>query len=327
MDVVVSGLRQFLSVTDISNGWQGRAMYIARVLFCVFCLFLLGRLTNQERGSFVEEINIQLPIETFRQQQTASLSIYLVKDGNPHSFMIICPGGSYERISFEKEGLEVVGWLQQQKISSAILSYSVGDNILHAMQPLVELQKAILYVRQKASTDWANFVLPNKIGVIGFSAGGHLAATGSTLWNHTELLRFHKELSAEQMNLLRPDTTVLSYPVITLVDAQFRHNRTYFSLFKHQLSNVKMIEQLSPERQVDSTTSPMFVWHTSTDEKVPVENSVLLALSLQQNKVKYSLHVFSEGLHGLGLSNNASLLASSWSYLCLEWLFLQGFTK
>lgn len=215
---------------------------------------------------------------------------YLHADSSDHlnslfPALILCPGGAYQKYGV-CEGLPVVRAAFRAGFSVFLLSYAIGE-FARNLLPLRQLSKTVATVRrnhQKFGID------PHKIAVMGFSAGGHLAATLGTLWNHPILSQDGKEN--------RPDILCLSYPIISLL--QHPHLATNQAILAGK-GGMEYAELLSAERRVSSDTPPTFLWHTMDDSTVSVEHSIIFAQSLEREKVPFQLKLFPHGVHGCGL--------------------------
>ncbi|MNO91620.1 Acetylxylan esterase precursor [compost metagenome] len=232
-----------------------------------------------------------------------------ILDGSK-SAMIICPGGGYQHLA-EHEGEPVARWLNDHGISAFVLKYRIAPH--HAPAPQMDGSQAVRYVRAHAEEYGID---PRRIGILGFSAGGHLAAMTGTTFDAGNPLSDHY---IERVSS-RPDIMVLCYPVITM--KHFGHSGSREQLLGHS-PNEQMVNQYSAEANVSSDTPPAFIWHTANDSSVPVENSLQFALSLGRNTIPYELHVFPEGKHGLGLATELAEV-SEWTNLCIRWLKHQG---
>jgi len=237
---------------------------------------------------------------------------YLVPGDGPSACVVVCPGGGYGGRAAH-EGEPVARWLNTLGISAGVLDYRVKP-YQHPI-PLGDAQRAIRFVRAKA-TEWR--IDPKRVGILGFSAGGHLAASASTIFDAGN----PDATDPIDRPSCRPDATVLCYPVITF--GEFRHHGSMVNLLGKD-PDPKLRESLSLETRVTPRTPPTFLWHTSDDPGVPVENSLLYAMALRKNKVPFALHVFPHGPHGIGLAANVPE-ARQWPALCAEWLKGLGFT-
>ena len=243
---------------------------------------------------------------------------YLAAGDGPLACVIVCPGGGYGGRAGH-EGEPIARWLNSVGVSSFVLDYRVKP-YRHPI-PLGDAQRSIRMVRAKAA-EWR--IDPKRIGILGFSAGGHLAASATTIFDDG------KPDAADPIDRVscRPDAAILCYPVISF--GEFRHHGSMINLLGPN-PDPKLQQELSLETRVTAQTPPTFLWHTSDDGGVPVENSLLFAMALHKNKVPFALHVFPRGPHGIGLADgdrgkNAPD-ARQWTAICAEWLKNLGFAK
>jgi len=237
-----------------------------------------------------------------------------VASKNPtRSAIIICPGGGY-RMRAWHEGEPVARWLNTLGITAFVLHYRVTP--AKHPEPLADAQRAIRYVRHHADK-WE--LDREKIGILGFSAGGHLAASLSNLPNYPA----YQKIDAIDEMPSRPDIAILCYPVITMLE--HTHAGSLACLLGEQ-PDQKTRELLSLDSHVSKHTPPTFLWHTADDQSVPVINSLMYANGLSAARVPYELHVFQHGLHGLGLAEEEPDVAR-WTSLCANWLHRQGYGK
>lgn len=246
------------------------------------------------------------------KEDTPSIMPYVINDGIKHGAIVICPGGGYVRRAFH-EGEPVAFWLNSIGISAFVLNYRVAPFYRHPY-PFMDVQRAIRYVRYHA-IDWN--IAPDHIGIMGFSAGGHLA---STLGTHFDYGCSDAEDPIDRISC-RPDAMVLCYPVITF--GEYSHNGSMVNLLGDNPSD-DMIRFLSNELHVSPDTPPTFLWHTADDQAVPVQNSLLFAEALKRCGVPFELHVYPHGRHGLGLASEEPSVGT-WTELCARWLKEQGF--
>ncbi|MBZ5728151.1 MAG: alpha/beta hydrolase [Acidobacteriia bacterium] len=230
--------------------------------------------------------------------------------------VIVCPGGSYGRLSMDKEGHDVARWLNSLGVAAFVLKYRLGPRYHHPVE-WHDAQRAIRLVRTRA----AEFgVLPGRIGIMGFSAGGHLASTAATHFDAGDAA------AADPIDRAgsRPDFLVLCYPVISLAPP-CAHQGSRRNLLGDD-PDAKLVENLSNELQVTAQTPPTFLFHTGNDSTVPVENSVLFYLALRKAGVAAELHVYERGPHGVGLAQTDPALwaLSSWPARLADWLRLRG---
>ena len=227
--------------------------------------------------------------------------------------VIVAPGGSYQFLASNHEGRQVANWLNALGITAFVLKYRVGPKYHHPIE-LGDAQRAIRIVRARA----AEFgVAPDRIGIMGFSAGGHLASTAATHFDagHSE--------GADQIDRVgcRPDFAILAYPVISM-SAPYSHQTSAKNLLGEN-ADAKLREDLSTELHVTSQTPPTFLFSTSTDIVVPPENSVAFYLALRKAGVPAEVHIFEKGPHGVGLDLDDPL-AGEWPTLLKNWLRSRG---
>jgi len=224
--------------------------------------------------------------------------------------VIICPGGGYGRLAIDHEGYQVAAWFNSFGISAFVLKYRLpSDEIMKdkSIGPLQDVQEAIRVVRRNAM-EWN--IDPEKIGIMGFSAGGHLASTASTHYND-KVYHVKDTISA------RPDFSILIYPVISM-DTIISHRGSRDNLLGKNPTK-EMVTRFSNELQVDRNTPPAFLVHATDDGTVPVQNSFNYLLALKKNKVTGELHIYEKGGHGFGLAANKGT-TSAWPDACRNWL-------
>lgn len=222
--------------------------------------------------------------------------------------IIICPGGGYVRLAITSEGDYVAKWFAERGVSAFILKYRLPDNSTmnrKEIVPLSDAQQAINYLRSNSEKLKIN---PNRIGIMGFSAGGHLAATAS--------VHFSDSFIRERDQSLRPDFSVLIYPVITMQN-DFTHQGSKKALIGEN-ANDSLVNYFSNELNVTGKTPPTFIMHATDDKAVPVENSLKYYDALRRSNVNASLHIFQSGGHGFTMKNK--LLDEQWFYLLEKWL-------
>jgi len=202
--------------------------------------------------------------------------------------VVICPGGGYA-VTCEREAECIAMQYLAKGIQAFILWYSVKPALFP--MALLELASSVKLVREHA-TEWN--IDPNKIAVMGFSAGGHLAASLSTLWNKG----FVAETLETTDDMIQPNGSILCYPVIS--SGEYGHQGSFNNLFEHR--SPEEDELVSLEKQVDDKTPPTFIWSTWTDPVVPIENSLLYAMALKKHNVSCELHIYKEGEHGLSIA-------------------------
>jgi len=235
---------------------------------------------------------------------------------NGTTSVIVAPGGGYANLSMDKEGRQVASWFNAMGVTAFVLKYRLGPRYHHPIE-LGDAQRAIRLVRFRA----AQFgVAPDRIGMMGFSAGGHLASSAST---HADAGKADAADPIDRASS-RPDFTVLAYPVISMVEA-FTHKGSRENLLGVD-PDPELARSLSSETQVTASTPPAFLFHTNADTSVPAENAVAYFLALRKAGVTAELHVFRNGPHGVGLAQEDPALAE-WPRLLANWLRASGFLK
>jgi acetyl esterase/lipase len=228
--------------------------------------------------------------------------------------VIVAPGGGYSHLSMNNEGRAPANYLNALGIAAFVLRYRLGPRYHHPIQ-LGDAQRAIRLVRSRAS-EW--HLAADRIGVMGFSAGGHLASLVST---HFDAGDASATDTVDRLSS-RPDFAVLAYPVISFVET-WTHQGSKTSLLGDH-PDPALARSLSSDGQVTAQTPPTFIFHTNADATVPVENSVHYFLALRAAGVPAELHVFKDGRHGVGLGMQDRALAE-WPTLLANWLRAAGF--
>src|SRR6202140_5039955 len=238
---------------------------------------------------------------------------------NPRSSgtaVIVAPGGGYVLLAINHEGRQVANWLNSLGVTAFVLKYRLGPKYHHPIE-LGDAQRAIRLVRSRAK----EFGLrPNRVGMMGFSAGGHLASTAATHFDAGD------PAAADPVDRMscRPDFLVLGYPVISFT-TPYTHQGSLHNLLGDN-PDPKLMQSLSNELQVTAQTPPTFLFHTTEDKTVPVENSVLFYLALRKAGVPAELHVFEKGPHGFGLNYKDPVLAM-WPPLLANWFRERGLIR
>ena len=227
--------------------------------------------------------------------------------------VIVCPGGGYVNLSMDKEGDQIARWLNSIGVTSFVLKYRLGPKYRHPIE-LGDAQRAIRTVRQKAAE---YRVMPDRIGIMGFSAGGHLASTAGT---HFDAVNANPSDPIDRVGS-RPDFLVLIYPVISFT-TPYVHRGSLRALLGDG-ADPKLVESLSNELQVTAQTPPTFLFHTNGDTGVPPENSVLFYMALRKAGVPAEMHIYERGPHGVGLAQTDEAL-STWPSRLADWLRIRG---
>lgn len=239
-----------------------------------------------------------------------SLTIYPI--GGPqkvNTAVVVFPGGGYVNLALDHEGTQIAAWLNSYGITAFVLRYRLGPRYHHPVE-LGDAQRAIRWVRGH-SADYGYD--PHRIGIWGFSAGGHLASTAST---HFDSGNPSSSDTVEQQSS-RPDFSILAYPVITMQEPYVHAGSRRALLGENPGPELEKL--LSNELQVTKNTPPTFLFHTSDDNVVPVQNSILYYLALRAAGVPAEMHIYQSGHHGVGLARDIPEL-SSWPDLLAAWL-------
>lgn len=231
-------------------------------------------------------------------------------DKNSGVAVIICPGGSYAALAGDHEGKNIALWLNSLGITGIVLEYRMKEDHCAHPAPLHDAQRALRTVRFHAK-EWN--LNPNQIGLMGFSAGGHLASTTATQFdsgNPTATDPIDRRGS-------RPDFLILCYPVISF-SAPFAHEGSRWNLLGDTPSKELCVE-LSGEQQVTADTPPTFLFHTDEDSGVVAEHSVEFYLALRKANVPAELHIYRQGAHGVGLAHE-TIGTQEWPNACANWM-------
>jgi acetyl esterase/lipase len=248
------------------------------------------------------------------ERDKPSLTIYLPPaDKATGTAVVVCPGGGYGALAVGHEGKDPAEWLNRHGIAAFVLRYRLGPRYRHPA-PLQDAQRALRIVRSRAK-EWG--VDPGRIGIWGFSAGGHLASTAAT---HFDEGKPDADDPIERVSS-RPDFAILCYPVITL-RPPFAHMGSRRNLLGDKPDEA-LVDSLCNETQVTSKTPPTFLFHTNADTAVPPENSILFYSALRKAKVPAELHIYQEGVHGVGLAVGRGATAA-WPEQLAGWLKTRG---
>jgi acetyl esterase/lipase len=228
--------------------------------------------------------------------------------------VMICPGGGYGHLSMDREGQQSADWLNSIGVAAFILKYRHRGVGYGHPAPLQDAQRAIRIVRSRAK-EWD--IDPERIGILGFSAGGHLASSAGT---HFQNNYYDAKETMDKISC-RPDFMILIYPVITLDDS-FTHSGSKRNLLGEN-PDPELVENLSNEKQVTSETPPTFLVHTNQDTVVPAENSIYFYLALRKSGVPAEVHIYLKGPHGSAIEKKFGIV-STWSERCTDWMKVQG---
>jgi acetyl esterase/lipase len=256
-----------------------------------------------------------------------SLTVFLApKDRASGAAVVICPGGGYGFLASDHEGKQVAEFVNGLGVHAFVLKYRIVTKDRPGPlgnAPLLDVQRAIRFVRAKAADHGID---PKKVGVCGFSAGGHLASTAATHFDDGA------KDAADPIDRVscRPDFCVLGYPVISMQDG-VTHGGSRRNLLGAK-PDPKLVEEFSNEKQVTAKTPPTFLFQTDEDTAVPAENAVRFYLALRKARVPAELHVFEKGRHGVGLGRDpkwtgGSTYTEGWPELLAAWLRLHGVAR
>lgn len=243
-----------------------------------------------------------------------TLSVFLPAKPNGAA-VVICPGGSYKNLYVVGEGIRIAKWFNSIGVTAFILKYRLPSYQImkdKTIGPLQDAQESIRYIRRNAAKWGLN---PQKVGVIGFSAGGHLASTLSTHFNDIVY-------QAEDSISARPDFSILVYPVISMDDA-ITHKMSKSNLLGNSPSP-ELIEKYSNDKQITANTPPTFIIHAMDDKSVVVENGINYFLSLKKNNVPCEAHFYITGKHGFGMGR-AGTTSFNWTKQLEDWLRINNY--
>jgi len=242
-----------------------------------------------------------------------TITVYRASRAPTGTGVIVAPGGGYQNLAMDHEGRQVASWFNAMGVTAFVLKYRLGPRYHHPVE-LGDAQRAIRTVRARAEEFG---VQPDRIGMMGFSAGGHLTATAGT---HFDAGRTDAADPIDRVSS-RPDFLILGYPVISF-DPAIRHAGSLRNLLG-DTPDPKLVEDLSNELRVTPQTPPTFLFHTTADAGVPVENSVRFYVALVKAKVPAEMHIFENGPHGVGLALGDPAL-SAWPTLLANWMRGRG---
>lgn len=250
--------------------------------------------------------------QVFFEVSQPTLIVYLPEKAlDNNTAIIICPGGGYESLVMQREGIDIAKRLNQLGIAAFILKYRLpSDRIMKdkSIGPIQDLQRAIQIVREEAS-EWK--IDPERVGVMGFSAGGHLASTAVTHWEK-DYIENPKDTN------LRPDFAILVYPVISL-EEELAHKGSKDALMGKK-PNKAAVQLFSTNLQVTHQTPPAFLIHAGDDRAVSVDNSMLFYQALLEKGIPAGIHLFPKGGHGFSFEP----AHANWFHYCTDWLRENG---
>ena len=276
-------------------------------------LWPAGKVPNYQKTDEKEQSEVN-EILRISKVQEPDIKVFLpTKRIATGQAVVICPGGGYAILAYDLEGTEVAKWLNSKGVAAIVLKYRLPNsksNVVPHLTPLMDAKRAIRLVRHHAK-EWN--INSNKVGVMGFSAGGHLASTLGTHFDNGD-----KDAKDEVDRLSsRPDFMVLMYPVITMKET-YMHAGSRNNLIGEKPS-AELANLYSNDLQVTPNTPPTFIVHATDDGAVPVENSLSFYKALVNNKVLAEMHIYPYGGHGFGLATGKGYL-ETWTDRCIDWL-------
>ncbi|WP_298493833.1 alpha/beta hydrolase [uncultured Algibacter sp.] len=303
-----------------------KALLYIKLLLCCFILFNSTKGYNQELKLWEYAIPGEIKSKDYKEvlqiengtvlraKQVTNPTLTIFKPQLPNgTAILIIPGGGYHHVTINKEGAKVAEWLNTLGITAFVLKYRLPSDVImkdKSIGPLQDAQKAIRYIKHNSE---AFQLKTDKIGVLGFSAGGHLAAMVSTQFNK----KVYKETDSISA---KPDFSILIYPVISMKDS-LTHQGSKRNLLGETPSKEK-VEIFSNETQVTALTPKTFLVHATDDKSVSVENSIRYYLALKKHNVSAEMHIYENGGHGFGLGiKNTSQF---WVNDCTHWLKFNG---
>ncbi len=304
------------------------SVFIRSTLFILFLvLFAVNLMANpftltlwpageQPNYQVTDEVEIHDSTDVVRisHVQTPDITVYLPSKKNATGqAVVICPGGGYSILAYDWEGTDIAKWLNANGIAAIVLKYRLPgskSNVVRHQSPLLDAQRAIRLTRFHAK-QWN--VDPNRIGIMGFSAGGHLASTLSVHYDHGDT----QHTDPVEQQSCRPDFSLLIYPVISS-NPEFSHKGSFKNLIGNDTTD-PLYHYFSSELHVSETTPPAILIHSTDDQAVPAENSIVYFKALKEKGVSAELHIYPYGGHGYSLAIGKGYL-STWPDRCIEWL-------
>ncbi|MBN2613626.1 MAG: alpha/beta hydrolase [Bacteroidales bacterium] len=297
---------------------------IAGLLVFIFLLIMVeaqnftiplweGDIPNLREADEIENADTT-DIVRISKVQRPTISVFLPSKKNTNGqAVVICPGGGYVRLAYDWEGTDIAKWLNSKGIAAIVLKYRLpgtASSTVGHRSPLLDAQRAMRMVRLHAA-EWN--IDSRKIGIMGFSAGGHLASTLGTHFDEG----ISESADAVDRTSCRPDFMILMYPVISM-DSVITHKGSMYSLLGKNPGD-ELINLYSNELQVTENTPPVFIVHSIDDKAVPVENSLRFMKSLKEKGISCEMHLYPTGGHGYSLALGDHHL-STWPDRCIDWL-------
>ena len=276
-------------------------------------LWSAGKVPNYQKTNEVEKSD-STDIVRISKVQNPEIAVFIPsKKSATGQAVVICPGGGYAILAYNWEGTDVAKWLNSKGITAIVLKYRLPNsksNIVPNESPLLDAQRAIRTVR--ANADKWN-IKKDRVGIMGFSAGGHLASTAGTHFDKGNA----NATDAIDRESSRPDFMILMYPVISM-SKPIMHTGSRNNLIGEK-PDAQMANFYSGELNVTTETPPTFLAHATDDKGVPVENSILFYQALKEKNVPAEMHLYPKGGHGFGLALRIPE-TESWTDRCIDWL-------
>ena len=245
------------------------------------------------------------------KQRRPELRVFYPKTANTGTCMLICPGGSYHHLALKSEGKEVAEWFANQGVTAFVLRYRVGYYGNHQPAMIEDFQRAMQIIRQNADFFHIN---PDKVGAIGFSAGGHLVTHGGILADS----RYLKAKGIDCKVSTRPNFVVPVYPVVSMQDS-IVHQRSRKNLLTEHYTK-ELQDRFSLELQIPADMPPVFLVACKDDPVVDYRNSVVLHKAMKNKNIPITFFLFNEGGHGFGVARTKSDETKDWNLKLLEWM-------
>ena len=294
--------------------------YSGIFLTCVISMTVLAGTINAGETSAVRKVELLWSdgapdAKGNQDKDKPTLTICLPdKEISVDTAVVICPGGGYGFVSMDREGTQIADWLNSIGVAAFIVNYRQNGTGYNYPAPLQDAQRAVRIVRARAK-EWN--IDPKRIGIMGFSAGGHLASSISTHFQNN----YYDAKDAIDKASCRPDFMVLLYPVITMDDS-FTHSGSKRNLLGRD-PDPNLVETFSNEKQVTSNTPPTFLVHSSEDNAVPVQNTISFYLALLKAGVPAEMHIYQKGSHGSAIEKKFGMI-STWPERCAQWMNVNG---
>lgn len=294
------------------------------LLFTGFCLVIgligCGQAERSEADAGIHSVSEPITMQLWPEgapgaigeeaKDKPTMTVYLPMADATETAVLICPGGGYGHLAMDHEGHQVAQWLNSFGVAGVVLDYRHGGKGYSYPAPLDDAQRAMRMVRSNAR-QWG--IDPDKVGVLGFSAGGHLASTVTTLFGKG----YGKAGDAIDEFSSRPDFSILCYPVISMNDS-LTHKGSKNNLLGKD-PDPKLVKLMSTDLQVTENTPPTFLLHATDDRAVLPENSIAFYTGLRKVNVKAEMHIYEQGGHGFGLGKGKGAV-ESWPDLCRRWI-------